>query len=474
MLDSMLTQFKIFREQLFQYFSNRSDATMELIDALSSNQHANSITGLCLNQPFRRKYGSINDAIVNFNKDPEQIKNIEIFLRKQCESISPTRPYHLLGVDCTSAPRQYSKTLSDKGIVHKPTATPGNKPITVGHQYSVMGFFPERPVGDKNTPWVLPLSTRRVATNSNGISIGIEQLNSAMSSFKNRLTVNVADSAYSCPKYIEATHQHDNLVLIARLRNNRVLYNKAVPKAKKITGRRERGHELWYGEAFKLNDQSTWRKSDEEVSEKFITRKGKTYTVHIQAWRNILMRQKDGVRLNEFPFGVLRVYVTDEKNNLVYKRPMWLMISGKRQSELNLLDIWKAYKQRFDIEHFFKFGKNRLLMDKFQTPETAHEESWWQIASLAYAQLYMVRKIANNIPTPWEKYLPEMQKNETVKSARQVQKSFLKITHEIGTPASPPKPRGKPLGRQKGDKQIKREHKSIVIKADKSKKQAAA
>lgn len=51
----------------------------------------------------------------------------------------------------------------------------------------------------------------------------------------------------------------------------------------------------------------------------------------------------------------------------------------------------------------------------------------------------MTREFASNIPNPWEKYLPEMKNNATVKSARQVQKSFARITQEIGTPAAPPK-----------------------------------
>lgn len=173
----------------------------------------------------------------------------------------------------------------------------------------------------------------------------------------------------------------------------------------------------------------------------FSTRKGKQFTAHIQGWNDMLMRQKNGVPMNKYPFRVIRIKITDENNNPVYKRPMWLMVSGKRRQELNLIQIWQSYKQRYDVEHYFKFGKTRLLMDKFQTPETTHEESWWKISSLAYAQLYMARELATNLPNPWEKYLSEMKNNVTVKSARQVQKSFMRITSEIGTPACAPNPK---------------------------------
>ena len=52
---------------------------------------------------------------------------------------------------------------------------------------------------------------------------------------------------------------------------------------------------------------------------------------------------------------------------------------GTKLSDYPLSDIFLSYRQRFDIEHFFRFGKNRLLMDKIQTPDVQHEESWWQL-----------------------------------------------------------------------------------------------
>jgi hypothetical protein len=104
----------------------------------------------------------------------------------------------------------------------------------------------------------------------------------------------------------------------------------------------------------------------------------------------MLMRQKDGIPLNEYSFTTVRITITDEQNNQVYKRPMWLMVSGERRSELSLPSIWESYTQRYDIEHYFKFGKAKLLMNKFQTPEVKNEESWWQISSIAYAQGGMV------------------------------------------------------------------------------------
>jgi len=144
MLQAIITKFKNFREQIFGCFSNRADATMELIDALAGNTDAKSVVQLSLSPTFRRGYGSIRDAINAFDKDPGQRAKIEESLIRHCSPTTASRPYRLLLLDCTAAPRKHAKTLKDRGIVHAPNVIPGNKPITVGHQYSMVGFLPEQ------------------------------------------------------------------------------------------------------------------------------------------------------------------------------------------------------------------------------------------------------------------------------------------------------------------------------------------
>ena len=61
-----ITQLEQFRQQLYQSFDLRADATMELIDALSSNTTARSVVELSLSPYFHRHYSSVNDAIGNF------------------------------------------------------------------------------------------------------------------------------------------------------------------------------------------------------------------------------------------------------------------------------------------------------------------------------------------------------------------------------------------------------------------------
>ena len=55
-----------FRQQVYNLIPKRSDATMDIIDALSSNNLADSVTKLSLSPFFRRKYNSITKIIKHF------------------------------------------------------------------------------------------------------------------------------------------------------------------------------------------------------------------------------------------------------------------------------------------------------------------------------------------------------------------------------------------------------------------------
>jgi hypothetical protein len=130
---------------------------------------------------------------------------------------------------------------------------------------------------------------------------------------------------------------------------------------------------------------------------------------------------------------------------------------------------WAAYqsfRQRFDIEHMFRFGKQRLLMTQFQTPDVEHEENWIRLVMLAYAQLWAAKDLASYLPRPWERYLE--QKNDKIVTPSVVQRDFQTIISEIGKPGHSPKPRGNSKGRVAADSQPKRSKHPVVKKQSKS------
>lgn len=377
------------------------------------------------------------------------------------------RPFWLLGVDVTAQPRPYSRTVSDRGMVYQPTHVKGNKPITVGHQYSTVALLPEAEANLSPT-WLVPLTTQRVVTTDDKELVGAAQIEALLNDdnlpFHNELCVDVGDSRYSKPEYLHANRHHPNLVTLARVRSTRTFYQQPFSRDEDETVKK-RGHPTWFGEPFSLRNPTTWHSPDEIVTLTQVSRRGKHYLVEIQAWRNMLMRGKQKPKplpMHRHPFTLVCITRYDDKGKQVGRQPLWLIVIGERRHELSLSDSYHAYEQRYDLEHFFRFGKQKLLLTDFQTPETDREESWWRLVHLAYAQLWMARHVAHRLPRPWERYLPTMRAHSI--SPTLVQRDFGRIIQQLGTPAKPPKRRGYSTGRPQGAKLVPRLRHKVVVK----------
>jgi hypothetical protein len=475
-----VSQLKQFRQELYEAFDLRPDALMELIDALSSTPNARSVVELSLSPFFRREYSSVHDAIAHLFRPTEPEKTEEerrAFEQKWVRMIAPYLPepqqrkFWLFGTDVVPIPRPFARTLADRTFVHQPNTLRGNKPVTIGHDYSHLVFFPEKTkAGDP--PWAVPMIVRRVRSDEKATGVGAEQIGTLMKDemlpFHDGLCVHVADSVYGAVTYLGpvAVKGYENLVNVVRSRSNRVFYR----QPPLVEGKSGPGHPTWYGERFDLKDPSTWGEPDAVEETTLTNRKGRVYRVRLEGWQNLLMTGKQDLPMHKHPFTLIRARVLDEEGNPVFKRTLWLIVIGERRHELSLVEAWEAYGQRYDVEHYFRFGKQRLLMASYQTPDVEHEENWMQIMALAYMQLWLARDLAEALPRPWERYLPEA-KRETA-SPSTVQRDFGRIIRQIGTPAEPPKPRGKSSGRAKGERQQPRQRHPVIKKAKKASKPA--
>jgi len=473
-----ILQLEQFRRQVYHSFDRRADATMDLLDALSSNTGARSVVELSLNPHFRREYSSVFDAIDNFfqasspEQAPAERRHKERGLMRIIAHRLPqprARSFWLFGTDATSIPRRFAHTVPDRGFVYQPNSIGGNKPITIGHQSSTLAFLPEK--GDADPAWIVPLLVRRITTQETETQVGAEQIAALMGDatlpFHKALCVHVADSRYSGPKFLSPVARYKNLVNITRLRSNRVLYGPAPPVP---TGKRPRGRPRWYGERFALSDPTTWREPDAVAQTSHTSRRGRTYAVHMEAWEPLLMRGKRGYPMQRCPFTLVRIRLLDSDGRPAFKRPLWLIVMGRRRHELSVLAVYQAYIQRYDLEHFFRFGKQRLLLDKYQTSDVEHGENWWQLVQLAYVQLWLARSLAETMLRPWERYLP--QPKSGIASPSTAQRDFGRIIRQIGTPAAAPKPRGKSPGRAKGTRPEPRKRHPVVKKGKKVPKAA--
>lgn len=448
-----------FRQRVYQNFNNRADTLMELVDALSSNTDASSVVELSLNPAFRRHYTALYKGVAE----------VELAEEALAQLIGPHLPlpahfpFWLLGVDVTSQPRPFSATLQDRRMVYQPNQVHGNKPVTVGHRFSTVALLAEREA--TTVPWIVPLATARVPSMVDKEMAGARQLDHLLSDetlpFHEQLCVEVGDSRYSKPAYLHANRHHENLVTIARARSSRIFYRQ--PPVQKQPGR---GRPRWYGDRFSLQDPASRHPPDETLATTHRSRRGHQYQVHIQAWHNLLMRGKQKPRrlpMHEHPFTLVRVSWVDAYGRPVYKRPLWLIVVGRRRHEIALLHIYQAYLHRSHLEHFFRFAKQKLLLTRFQTPEVQREETWWQLVHLAYAQLWVARPLAQHLPRPWERYLPSSKARLSAPTL--VQRDFGRLIRQLGTPARPPRPRGNSPGRRPGARLRRRTRYQVFVNA---------
>ena len=435
---------------------------MDLVDALSSNTRARSVVELSLEACFEREYPSLFKAIADF--DPQAMKKSLAQLAAPYLPAPQQRPFWLLGVDVTPQPRPYAYTLQDRSYIYQPTPIKSNKPITIGHRYSSVFCLPERD-GQQAKTFVIPLGTQRVQSGEDKEGVGAEQVRILLEDeempFFGQLCAEVADSSYSKPAYLHANRSQDNLVTIVRVRSNRTFYQP--PDDPPPAG--AKGHPIWYGTAFCLPDAQTWHPPDETVQTTFTSRRGKVYQVVIEGWHNMLMRgqlKPYPMPMHRYPFTLIRIRLFNEKGELAYRKPMWLIVVGAKRHQISLPQVFAAYQQRFDVEHFFRFGKQRLLLTSFQTPDGEHEEHWWLLVHLAYLQLWVARQVAGSLPRPWERFLPQMK--DPSPSPAMVQRDLGRIIRQIGTPAQLPKRRGKSPGRRKGTVLARRQRLAVVYK----------
>ena len=148
------------------------------------------------------------------------------------------------------------------------------------------------------------------------------------------------------------------------------------------------------------------------------------------------------------------------------------MIAGVKRRDLSSKDAYISYGRRYDIEHFFRFGKQKLGLVNSQTCETRHEENWHWIGLLAYNMLYHARQLTQPATYPWEKR--KVHAITATKRPSQVQRDYGRIIRGIGTPAPIPKPRGKSSGRQLGCKSGERPDRPLIRKSAKKEDRESA
>ncbi len=461
-IQDRINQLEQFRKQVYESLKHRKDSLMDLLDALCGNQGAKSVVELSLNPLFRRGYSALYAAISalgklgdsppasvdvgrNMERPPDRFPSAWIEAIAGVVPPPEQRSYWLFGLDVTAVGRCHAVTMKDRESVYQPTAISGQKPITLGHNYSLLAAIPELESAG-GLSWIVPASVERVSSFDSKTSVGIRQVNRLLKDeslpWHSAVCVLVVDSEYCHRGFLYPFSTTANRAIVSRCRSNRVFY-----RLPATCSEPKRGHPRWYGERFALKDETTWHPPERYETFTITTAKGKTRTVTLRLWHNLLMRGSRAQPMHHHPFDLLQVQVSDPTGKRIFK-PQWLIVFGPARRQLSSQDAYQSYAERFKLEHAIRFGKQHLLLDQFQTPDVKQEENWVQFAWLAYVQLWVARWLAHLLPHPWQQYLPSVKQGQITPST--VQRDFTRLIRQIGTPAPEVKPRGKSPGRPVG------------------------
>ncbi|MGJ5634910.1 NF041680 family putative transposase, partial [Nostoc sp. CALU 1950] len=411
------------------------DATFELTDAILLTRNVYSLADLSLSPVFRRKWPSIYEALQDSR--PQRQKLMQLYIKQ-----IPVEGRPLLAGDHTNWPRPDAVTLQERTYEHSGTSIAGDKPITIGQGYSTIAWIPE-----DSGSWALPLRHERITSWENPIEKAVWQLKQVCEHLPSR-PISVWDSEYGCAPFILKTTDIPADILV-RLRSNLCLWGE--PEAYSGKGRPKK-----HGAKFQLNEPVTWG----EVASILEENDPKLGRVRISLWKNLHFR-KAATR----PMLVLRVERLDAQGNLRVSKPLWLAWVGEQMPTLE--EVWRFYLRRFTIDHWYRFLKQRLhwTVPKLGTPKQC--ERWSDLMPMMTWELWLARDIVADNPLPWQKSLDKL-------TPGRVAQAMGGVLAAIGTPATPPKPRGKSPGWKSGKtRSRKNRYPTVKKRATKPRKEPA-
>jgi hypothetical protein len=399
----------------------KSKAFANLVMGLASQTWADSVTSISLSRCYHYQFSSISKVLESLYRSGDgeeeegRLRLEKILAIKKDHLAKPFSKFWLLNTDISTLLRPHSKCLPDRRYVYKPNnQVKSNKPVEVGWEFSTVGLSARQPhYGMSEPPWNLPLSMRLVPFEANRNSFTAHQVNDLLDNedldLGKALCVNTLDSQYSSPEYIADTHHQPHLVNIIRFPSNRKVWkglSGEEQQARKQNNTDNRGALAIYGQKYKLSQAEDWDlPADQSTEFGHQLANGRKCVVKIDIWEEMMIRSKRGKNMKDKTFRLVRIQLLDGLTGLpLFQRPMWLSVWGERRGELTPEEIYWAYRSRFDIEHFFRFGKQRLLLDDFQTPDPEHWQNWLEVVNCAYWLLWVAREEAHHQAKKWQQY----------------------------------------------------------------------
>jgi hypothetical protein len=424
-----------FRQAVYHHvFRKRRDALFDTLDALLSGGTLASFAYRSQSNRFQRKWPSLYAAVEDGQIDTQAMRQLLV-----CQL--PQKGICLFPLDGSSWPRPRSRVLKDRQYVYQASRDVDGGNIARGYPYSLLEWGAQA-----HTSWSLPLDVQRIASEQTAQDVGaaqVQALAEARAGCTEALDIVPADGKYGNARFLSRVSGL-RVGMVTRLRSDRVFYRPAQPTPGK------RGRPSRHGERFAFKDGQTWGKPDEvqEFQDEYY---GK---VRLKRWKGLCDKRAPGLTCD-----LLRAETHREKD----KPPeavwfAWLPpVHPPAEIAITARTIWTAYVNRGSIEPGMRFRKESLgwTLPRFQSAETG--DTWTWLVALAHWMLFLARPIVKDHPLPW-------QKAQSSLTPQRVRQSLGTIFVQIGTPAQPPKRRGKSPGWHKGKRRTPKERHKVVKK----------
>ena len=408
-----------FRAALYQtVLGMRRDALFELLDAVLSDEQATSLVRHSLSPVFRRGWASACDALSDGSLDLPALRRL--FAGATPAPLAGARELWVL--DGSIWPRPEAKTSPERTWGRFVTAGTPESGIIGAWEYQWLVVLPEG-----QGSWGLPLEVgRRDLVAGTATTLAIAQLGAAL-----------AGRAPDAPRPLLLLDSHYDVVallergvpvdILARLAANRRFYRRPGPY-------RGMGPRPKHGPVFRCAAPSTHGLSDRTQ----FHHDPDYGLVRIDVWEQLHIQRAPLVTLT-----VVRVSVAHLPRRSTPPKPLWLVWTGGPLPP-DLRQLWRWYQRRFAVEHLFRFLKQALGWTTIRprSPQSADRWSWLLAAGLW--QLWLAREIVVDHRLPWEH--PPVH----ALSPGRVRRGLAGLLPTLGTPARPPRPRGKSPGRQAG------------------------
>ena len=445
-------------------------ALANLVMALSS-QKVSSVVELSESPVFHYQYSSIADAIHHIALNREELLSFERQVLQLCFRGYYEVPLTVyLATDKTVVPKPHSPCFDERTIVacSNPAFT-ARKSLIVGYDYSWVNLQFEG-------SWSIPISALRIPVNQTIAQVGGQQINRLLSDeafpFKDvPLVVNTLDSGYGGSGYLPQVKTIANLVSVICLRHGSRIWS---PPQKgshrcKIYGQKyyllAEDRQMTYkkhpktGQPYVVEQNAITNKPpEEELQWESEFKTGRMVRFRVRRFNDLLLRTTDHVAMNDIPFDVVLVEVFDVlTNELVFKKPQFLGIFGQKKHEVKTSQAPQIYRKRYNIEPFFRVVKQKMGLEKFQTPVPQHLDNWMYVIVLACWLLYTTRSELLNQPKKWQRYADKISKaGPLIQSLAQAQKAALPYLLTFDNSFFLPQKCKPGPGRQKGECQPQR------------------